>query len=123
MGARRCLLLILLACTCLSVRSIAQNCSLSAPQKLAAMQLTNLFENGNFEFNYGKLRGPAVYNTPALYSATVVTELLSQHDFVQDIARISMTGVALQRDLLASQQQMVSSPPDVYECRFGVSSC
>ncbi|KAL3134858.1 hypothetical protein ABBQ32_007824 [Trebouxia sp. C0010 RCD-2024] len=53
MGARRCLLLILLACTCLSVRSIAQNCSLSAPQKLAAMQLTNLFENGNFEFNYG----------------------------------------------------------------------
>jgi len=46
--------LIVAACTCSALVLDGQNCSLSESQKLTAMQLTNLFENGAFNFDYGE---------------------------------------------------------------------
>jgi len=80
-----------------------RNCSLSASQKLAAMSLTNMFENGRFDFEYGKdwlLRSAADLQHLQVVSPT---SLLA----VQIIARTSRTGVELQLASLGLLQQMV----------------
>ena len=52
------LLLILAARHCKALLLDGHNCSLSGSQKLAAQQLTNLFENGAFNFDYGMSLAP-----------------------------------------------------------------
>ena len=54
MHAEACLTLIFASIACSALELEGRNCSLSASQKLAAMSLTNLFENGRFDFDYGK---------------------------------------------------------------------
>ena len=101
MCARRTLFLILLAGACSTVRPLSLNCSLSPSQKLAAMQLTNLFENGVFKFDYGKVPSVSCSLTPA-HGA-----LLSLLCFLQDTVKTYMMGEALQLDSPVLQQQTV----------------
>lgn len=103
MCARRSLYLFLVACACSTVRSVSLNCSLSPSQKLAAMQLTNLFENGVFKFDYGNI-------LPITCSLMIARgALLSLLCFLQDTAKTYTMGEASQRDSLVLQQQTVCS--------------
>ncbi len=55
MHAKACLIVTFASIACSALEIDGGNCSLSTSQKLAAMSLTNLFENGRFDFDYGKI--------------------------------------------------------------------
>ena len=54
MHVQACLTLLFASIACSALELDGRNCSLSTSQKLAAMSLTNLFESGQFDFDYGK---------------------------------------------------------------------